>query len=538
MYRMLIVDDEPIMVEGLHLMLQEADHLELELHKAYSAEDAMRIMERHRMDIVLTDIEMPQCNGLTLQQNLQQKWPRCKVIFLTGYSHSNYIHQSIRQGAVDYVLKTEGDEVILAAVEKAYQQLSQELNYDDLARKARDQMAEAIPSLQKDYWMDILKGESSTAQVRARRFSHLNIPLHADHPVLLLVGRMDGSRESMESTDKSLLQYCMKNITEEFLQPRVISCYVLYDRERMVWFLQPSSDQEEAVTLSYVKGLLERIQQACQSYVKISCSFALASRFVKWDEVADTFDRLQFTMLQGFGLESGMILSDKLVDSEDRLPYECRQQLKKLPALSAALERGEEKAFKSTLDELFSEMHTTQQGYTLEIYYSLLAIFISHMNRNRLIFEISEQINMSKWFHLKEMHSWTEMHRKFSELALLCFQKKQKEQQHRTHEFVEQVQAYIQSHLDGDLSLTNLSEQVYLTPSYLSRLFRQNTGESITDYITKMRLEQAKAMLTQTPEKIHKIGMSIGFESPPYFTKFLKKNVGMTPQEYRDMYMK
>lgn len=538
MFRMLIVDDEPIIVDGLFTMLQDASHMELELYKAYSAEEAIKSLQKHRMDIVLTDIEMPKYNGLFLQDQIQQQWPRCKVVFLTGYAHSQYMHQSIRQGAVDYVLKTEGDEAILAAVEKAYHLLTKEFDYTELSQRAKDQMTNALPSLQKDYWMDVLKGEGTDTEKRKKRFEKLQIPLSVDQKVLLMIGRIDEWRDDIEPSDKELLQYCVQNIADEFMSPLVQSAHVFYDRERIVWLLQSKDPSEDMNVYRYVQEQLERIQLACRSFLKLSCSFALASTFVRWDETADTFDRLLFTLLKGFGLEKEMILNDRSVSDDERLPFQCRTKLKKLQTLAVQLEQGEETKFIETLDELFSGEYTMHQGYVLEIYYSLISMFISFMNRNLLIFEISEEFNLAKFLQLDELKSWKEMHAEFSGLAKLCFQKKRNEQEHRTNEIVELVQSHINQHLDGDLSLTHLSELVYLTPSYLSRLFRQNQGYSITDYITEKRLEHAKLQLTQTHEKIHRIGLSIGFESPPYFTKFIKKHTGMSPQEYRDAFIR
>jgi two-component system response regulator YesN len=98
---------------------------------------------------------------------------------------------------------------------------------------------------------------------------------------------------------------------------------------------------------------------------------------------------------------------------------------------------------------------------------------------------------------------------------------------------VETAKKYISENLDRDLSLIMLSEVVYLNASYLSFLFKQQTGINISDFIKNERIGKSKEMLADSRFKIHEISKMIGYNNPSYFTQFFKKEVGLTPQEYR-----
>ena len=96
---------------------------------------------------------------------------------------------------------------------------------------------------------------------------------------------------------------------------------------------------------------------------------------------------------------------------------------------------------------------------------------------------------------------------------------------------------YIHSHLNEDLSLLQLSDKVFLNPSYLSYLFKNETGTNISDYIKHKKFEQSKSMLANPKYQIRDIAHAVGFDNASYFTRFFKKNSGVTPQAYRQNFI-
>lgn len=95
------------------------------------------------------------------------------------------------------------------------------------------------------------------------------------------------------------------------------------------------------------------------------------------------------------------------------------------------------------------------------------------------------------------------------------------------------VQQYIREHVDGDISLNRLAQTVYLSPAYLSRLFKSITGLNITEYLLQIRIETAKNLLICSEKQIQDIALAVGIDSPVYFARIFKKATGLTPVEYR-----
>lgn len=119
MFRLLIVDDEELIVNGLYDIFSNLVDLDLDIYKAYSGEEAIDWLNRTRIDIVLSDIRMPEIDGMQLLGEIKQNWPQYKVIFLTGYNEFEYIYEAIQYSNSSYILKNEDPEKVISAVKKS-----------------------------------------------------------------------------------------------------------------------------------------------------------------------------------------------------------------------------------------------------------------------------------------------------------------------------------------------------------------------------------------------------------------------------------
>ncbi|SFT05590.1 response regulator [Paenibacillus sp. BC26] len=555
MYRLLIVDDEPIIVEGLSELFLQSEY-PLEVYQAFDGMEASAIARKLRIDILLTDIEMPEMNGIELQKEVLRLWPRCKSIFLTGYNEFDYIQSSIRGGAIDYVLKTEGDDPIISSVEKAIRVIDEEVTYEGLIESARSSLKLALPALRKEYLSGLLEGEASSFAVRKERFAQFEVPLDPELPVVMAVGRIDRWREDATGGDKVLFAYSINNIFEEFFAHEFELTYFRGDHERLIWLLQPKTESgyrqaiagkpqlragsasdpnPEAALHAYLLGMLESVQTACSHYLKLTCSFVVSGEPFEWDMLAPKYERLSQLFGRGLGLGSQMLLSDDRAKSSG--DEEARSKVKRIRLLDQYLMQKERAKFELLFDgisEAVGESATLEAGLPLEVYYELAAIFIPHLNRFEALGAADGQAISGKLFSIREHRSWREASDFFRELADLLFERMDGGNEQETSEVVEQIHRYVEKNIDGDLTLNRLAEHVYLTPFYLSRLYKQKTGHNISDYITRTRVDRAKRLLGESALKIHEVGMRIGYDSPSYFTRLFKKATLLTPQEYRD----
>ena len=116
MYSLLLVDDESIILEGIYEVIKEAGMPLKEIQTASSALEALELYRKSPFDIVLTDISMPEINGLEMVAKMQKIWPKTEVLFLTGFQDFEYAREAMRLHGFDYLLKPMPDEELLSKI--------------------------------------------------------------------------------------------------------------------------------------------------------------------------------------------------------------------------------------------------------------------------------------------------------------------------------------------------------------------------------------------------------------------------------------
>lgn len=486
MYKLLIIDNEPIIVDGLYDLFNEIEHVELEVFKAYSASDALDQLSISGIDIIFADIHMPEMNGLELQQLIKERWPRCKLIFLTGFNEFSYIQKAMRNGGLDYVLKTEGDERILEAFDKAIAGIREEAEKARFIDEARQELYIAKPMLQKEYLISLLEGDRVYSDIIQQRFADLDISLRTDLPVQLIVGRMEEWPEDYTVPDRILLMFAIHNIAKEYLALSLV-IPIPYDRTKFVWLVQPQTKDtaEWDAAVNQIDEVLDSIQSTCKNLLKITISLVTHRGSCSWIKLSSVFSGLMH--LLGSGPELGKVI----------------MQTNPMNGMPAA-------AHGSITDD-----------YMLQ-------------NRMEATRKLLESRDLDGLMRIDAYETWETATRYFEGLTRLLFERKHLEKEENSHAILDRLHQYIHDHLDGDLTLTRLSDVVNLNPSYLSRLYKQMAGQGLTEYISEKRIEKAKNLLRLTPLKIHEIARQVGLEVG-YFIKMFRKHLHMTPQEYREL---
>ncbi|MHA6485000.1 response regulator transcription factor [Paenibacillus sp. strain BS8-2] len=548
MLKLMIVDDMRIIADGLYELFCEEQKVPLQVFKAYSAPGAFAIMQEHSIDIIVSDIKMPEISGLDLLREVNQLQPDCKVIFLTSYHDFEYAREAITLGGFDFILKTEGDERILQSVYQAAEKVLEDRNSQELIDRAQAQFRQALPSLQREFFLSMMQGREYSSGELAKQFEMLHIDLDPHQPLYLIVVRIDRWKQSMTWSDRALLLYSVRNMMNEYLSESVKVITLNHNDSNVIGMWQPSNtideEKERAKSLRLCYGILETIQHQCREILKLHLSIVLSS-MTTWRELGDKLLHMEFLMQTGIGLTQELFMTEDELLSNQPLPVVADPdtidtgvflKLAQFSSLSGLLASGKQEEFLELFDKLVTMVRVSGDhlGLRLETLHELAHVFVSFINRRQLLPLISEKFGLEPLLSIHPKLDWNHYTNYYRTLALYLFKHATIDQKNHSDRLIQDIEHYIIEHLHTDLSLTRLGEHVHLNPTYLSRLYKQITGKGISEYIMEARVDKAKLLLSRNDKKIHEIAEEVGYQSGIAFTRFFRKVMNIAPQEYRD----
>ena len=277
LYRILVVDDEELITDSLAGMLAEAPQYELDVYKAYSGSEALELLNEQQFDIVVSDICMPGISGIGLAQKIREKWPLCHVIFQTGYDDFQYAQQAIRQRVTHYILKSEGDEVLLAAIGECIRRLEEDaIKQADLIRVQEENRV----------YKAMIRRKQIQNLFRFDQEKEENFSIDLKKPVFLLAGR---SSEKMEEA----VGLAVDEVLKEKIAYAVRSEMAWLDKNVIIWILQQEEKEDLPYAAAVVKGMAEGFCHVLRYRFGIAFSFVFQEKEIEWSQVAEELERLR-----------------------------------------------------------------------------------------------------------------------------------------------------------------------------------------------------------------------------------------------------
>lgn len=538
MYKLLIVDDELENLEWLEELFRYEAPRELEIYTALSARKAIEILNSVKCDIVLTDIKMPKMSGMELYRHIKENWPRCRVIFLTGYRDHETLYEAAQDKSVRYLLKTEGDAKIMDTVMEAVYELDRQREELTLERERGILFEKARYWIKKDFWEQAVTGTGIELPVQ-RKLEELGISLKADYPVLFFLGHIE---EVGTNISRERVEGVMELITRSM--PGILRIELCVTEQRYLLLLvQPKmldayTDWKRAFRVSY--GALEDVQDICAGEPGLRIKFAVDKEPVSFEQLSEKYYKLKkgiASMLSEEG--SGIMEIRESAEEAKKEAYQFDAKLSRLPLLTEYLEKGSREEGLKVLSELTAPLLQGASRHdikALELYYNISMIYLKVISLNGLEEKIPFRIGLYKLTNAESFNSWEEAVDYLKETYYAISVSLEESRGDRQDQTLNKVEKYIHEHLGEDLTLTVLADVGGFNAAYLSRIFKQKYQCNLSVYIMNERVKQAKKLLVETDEKINRIGEMVGYLTPHSFTRVFKAAEGITPAEYRGRY--
>ncbi len=523
--RLLIVDDEELLRTGLTRMIER---MELPVSVAGTACDGaegLRMVAEFQPNVVLTDIRMPNLDGLELIRHLSERFPEVRTVILSGYDDFEFAKQAVRLGCEDYIVKPpefgEMRELLLAI----YREFAEERERILWEGQKNELWNRSQLLLQTDYLRKLVSsGESKLPLAEIKReAARLGVVFKEDFCTVALFqyeGRFELIRK-FTRREFDLLKYASWNIASEIVQGE--PCF-FDEQERLVLLLPAGLAFEEAC----VK--LQDIRRNVAHYLNLSFSAALSSprpMHALNDAYAEAAGLLVLRLLR----EKSVLITGKDANSytqEDIQPY--LQQLRELQLFDSGneIETRLRQWIEAVKRTAFSP--TAVEGLKQELRVALIVLHRKFMIRQDWDEGTMQGDPMLERLKLADSLS------SCIEPVLEWIGKSGCSGPDRSYQnlAVDKAIAFIREHVSRDVNLTLISEHVNMNPAYFSVMFKKKTGTGVVEYMTEIRMEQARKLLAETELKTYRIAEAVGYRDPAYFSNLFKRHHGMTPQEYRN----
>ncbi|WNS42349.1 response regulator [Paenibacillus sp. MMS20-IR301] len=496
--KLLVVDDEIWFREGL-VQLISSNQLGWEVvGEASDGEEAMQAVELYKPDLIITDINMPAMDGLQLMEWLSRAYPEIRVIILTGYRDFEYAQRALRYGAVEFLLKPFSLDEAYHVLRKSYEELRlKQLEVRVMKQERQTELFRAA--------LFGLPCERTLREEWEQKWQNAEI-------CILQVHSYNLPEKNYTPGDISLLHYAVTNILQELLQVhQAEGIYFPLRTEAFAFLLEPGSAGAE-----YRRA----VQEAVHRYIGLATGWLVIGTVERFEQLAEQYNEARE------GLADGRASEVSAVDGFLPLKEELLSLLV-TSNLAAAEQRLTE--YLETAAPLGLQSCKTKIYTLVTVFASILLTDFKHLNAAAA----SEGLSPARILEMRsvpELLSWAQGR---STEFLDIFRQWLGRQQDNV---VVQAKQYIEAHYQDDCSLQTIAAYVHVTPNYLSNLFKKETGTGLTNYVSQLRIEEAKLLLQHTRLRMTEIAERVGFDNSSYFTVVFKQLTGESPREFRRRY--
>lgn len=504
--RILIVDDEKY--EGI--LMEKGVDWEKEgfqvLAVAQSGEEALELIKTEAPDIVYTDINMPIMDGLELSRRIREQYPEIHIVIVTGYREFEYAREAIHLGVEEFLLKPiQADELLGSAVRIR--------EYILKAREERTKQVESFPVLCQELTRRIATGHIQAENAREKLAAY-------DMP-LLYRGKMRGLLVESSLWGESFLSEVRRLLNDLVgkenywytFQGRSMMFFIIGEKEEIVAGIRQTF--ERMVQLSRGERLVVSVSNPCEKLedcprLLAECQEAVLNTMKDKGDTLIFYDEYISCMQE--------INSSYPVDFDE---YRLAVKSGDLNAAIGYIDRYLERyIFDGAL------MIPQLRNLGLLIFHNTLSILRDYNK----YFDDAEQVKI--FDAISHMNTLQEFCITFYPLIENVIEMISENSVGNIT--VRKAREYIRDNLDREgLSLNMIASGLFVNASYLSRIFKQTTGESITKYIMRQRIEKSMELFDHTDMKVYQVAVAVGMPDAHYFGTSFKKYTGKTVNEYK-----
>ncbi|NLP34827.1 MAG: response regulator [Clostridiales bacterium] len=526
---LLIADDEALIRQGI---IARLEYLNLKPNKVYEAENgrqALEIMKKHKVDIVITDIRMADMDGITFIKEARPNFPKVQFIILSGYAEFSYAEQAIRLNVGTYLLKPIANDALKEAIEGAIARLEEGESLSKKVIEATQSITEMKNNIFEKNVNDLLRDEDAYKRKEVYDEVDEKFPLK-NRWLMLGIINVDGNsyeQKQFKHNDIDLILFVIKNVFNELqIKSDKIIVNNRADRNQLYTIL---SHENKNMLRKEAEQIYTRLQNVLWRSMGISLTIGISGEN----------DMLSFKNTK----EAQKALLERMVHGNSNLYFfndikflsTYKFPTAEFNMLHQYIERRDVVNIDFMLNTLFSEEMVKKYNITyiriawVRIINMLLkTVNLSPKNVEKLVLNLE---------YLDSFHSLNDLKSYLNSLILDCLQI-DGDIDINSKNKVKLAIKYIEDNFNIDISINDLADKFAISPNYFSTIFKKETGQTTMNYIKTLRLNKACEYLKYSDKSVADIAKEVGYQDSQYFFKVFKKAIGQTPLAYRRLHSK
>jgi len=536
--KILIVDDESFMRMSLKTSLDWESYGFQVIGEANHGQDALAKITELKPDMMLLDIKMPIMDGLEVLKQLQEWSHPPKVIVLSSYKEFDYVREAMRLGAIDYIHKPSLSETgMFETLQRARETLMRERKHTDEMEHLRQNVERVKPNMKALFFKGWAEGSIRHAWEIEAKIHEYDIRLKQPNLVCFVmhIDQFSKVKQRYKRDMEYLLYFSIQNILTEVLRRFDEVEFFQHHPNGFAILKSYSTLRSEQEIYSEQWNLIKTVQHALRKFMNINVSFGVSALHANlWDMPMAIKEAEKVLERHFYHCESGVSFFQKqAVESKPEDDVTQKQMFERIQRIKQEVENEEWDRLQSSMERLFEELRQSRQTSRQEVLriatYLHYAFSRSYEGEDGLPLpgfptfeEFVEAETQQQIYELLVQEAQLVQHKKNKNVATQIMNPK-----------IRFVMDYIHEHYDQDLTLEELSHYVGLNNSYLSRLFKEQTGMVLIQYINQYRVNKSLDMLMNSTLKTYEIAEKVGFKSTDNFYIAFKKMVGYPPNEVR-----
>ena len=513
MYKLIIVDDEKAIRNGIKDYF-DWESMNFEVVALFEdGKEALAYIEQEEVDVVLTDIEMAEVSGLELAKHINEAGLPQKVVIISGYKEFEYARQAVHYGVEYYLLKP----IKMEEVTQVFTKISEDL--DATAKEdSNDELKELLPELIEQFWISILVGGARTDEFINKKKEFLNINISPGSPCAL-IDLVFSEKEGVLAEQYADGNY--RNLVHNICSG---------EKDGIIYYPVCLSDEITKVVAIPETAIGERdfrakVEQQLVEKCEIAMSLLKLELKMRIEKIlADVHALAKYQCIFANSKNSEGTLDPLKPEDHERF-------IQKYKLIMGTINDGDFEELDHLVDAMFYEFRNMS-----ELGVKHLCIDLFSMITGRLI-----KMGIGTWGEENSQMNYPEIIEADSIMELKRLTKHRlkgilnlvKEKRNiNSKKMIDEAIKYIKKHYDEEISLEQVANRCFLNQAYFSRIFKQCTGATFTDYLIELRMEKAKELLAQGTYKVYEVSQRVGYKSEKYFFRIFKQYMGCSPSDY------